>query len=160
MLFSASRPSKTAQRRLTCFLMEGFLSYAPCSWFLSACSGFIRRVQRRGPSPTRTGESPLTLIYFPGTTTCPESPRPRPLLVDGLADFAVRSEKKNTFDIKLKIQRASGKESLIIPFTYCCPLTSLLEEVNQSLSININVNECTFIVRCYCDWFIQTVRRN
>lgn len=48
-LFSSSQSSKTAERRLTCFLMKRFLSYQQCSWFLSPLSGLIRRLQRRGP---------------------------------------------------------------------------------------------------------------
>lgn len=46
--FFPSWSSKTAERRLTCFLMKHFLSYHRCSWFLSMFSGLIRRLQRRG----------------------------------------------------------------------------------------------------------------
>lgn len=74
VFFSCLRPSKSAERRLTCGLMKRLLSYRPCSWFLSPLSGLIRRLRRRRQLPPYNWESYLwAVIYFPDTETCPRS---------------------------------------------------------------------------------------
>lgn len=72
-LFSSLQSSKTAERRLTCFLMKRFLSYQQCSWFLSPSQAWLEGCRRERPAPTMWfGESPLMVIYFPDMTSCPK----------------------------------------------------------------------------------------